>query len=163
MVRTLGTKTNFHVDYSAEVGHRGLTLITPIDHFPVEEENEHGQFQLLYKEESPSEPATDLAKLSRYTYQMGRAVVFGAGFNHTSEPGAAESVDKPHAYLCFCFGTDQQEHWPGIAKTLDGYQAKWLAQSNGTFVLSRLGKQVEDEAAGIKNSATLSFDSGLSG
>jgi len=154
MVRTRGTKPNWHVDYAPEVGQRGLTIITPIDTFAVDPSNEDGQFQLLYKESDGDAPPR------RYTYERGKAIVFGAGFEHTSEPGAAADLTAPHVYLCFCFGTDRQEHWPGIAKTLDGYQAKWLSMSNGEMVLSKLGVRMLEEANGTlaENAPSLAFD-----
>ena len=55
--------------------------------------------------------------MRRYVYQKGRAIAFGSGFEHSTEPGRGRD-GQTHAYLCFTFGTDEQQRWPEIARTL---------------------------------------------
>lgn len=124
-----------------------------------------GGFQLIY-EEAPSPPpvawesSTENATLNsqaaappstspparrmrRHDYQLGRALVFGGGFMHSTEPGRAAG-DEPHAYLCFTFGTDRLEHWPLIAQTIDGDQSRMLCRPDGTFVLTQYGRGLQE-------------------
>ena len=135
MVRSRCDEPNFHVDYAAGVGCRALTLITPLEDY-----KDSGSFELLYKTEeaaqcreaegttdaissgdgdSMQKPASSLAKTRRYVYRFGKAIVFGASFRHSTEPGTSGSKGAPRAYLCFTFGTDQPEHWPLISQTID--------------------------------------------
>ena len=67
----------------------------------------------------------------RYTYTFGKALVFGSGFRHSTEPGRAAAGASPHAYLCFTFGSDMPEHWPLIAQTVDGDQSRVIAPPGG--------------------------------
>ena len=156
VVRTCCEAANFHVDYAREVGCNALTLMTPLDDF-----DETQAFQLLYRQGGSAEalgaaalgaasqrslPAAGMVQgdvghvaadhYARYTYRKGEAIVFGASFVHSTEPGKARDPQKPHVYLCFTFGTDKPEHWPAIAQTIDGYQSRMLTRPDGSMVLS---------------------------
>ena len=81
----------------------------------------------------------------RYCYREGKAIVFGARFRHSTEPGqaetfAADGVDQPeqepHAFLCFTFGSDKPEHWPLISETI-GSQSRLHARPDGELVRSK--------------------------
>ena len=83
----------------------------------------------------------------RYDYTLGKAIVFGSGFRHSTEPGRAAAGTSPHVYLCFTFGSDMPEHWPLIAQTVDGDQSRVIAPpgGDGAVALSRLGRRLRDE------------------
>ena len=79
--------------------------------------------------------------MKRYVYKKGKAIVFGSKFEHSTEPGAGQDGEQ-HAYLCFTFGTDNQERWPDIAQTLDT-QSRIVMHPNGELSLSRLGLAIQ--------------------
>jgi len=90
-----------------------------------------------------------------YTYFPGEAIVLGGGFWHSTEPGWAP---EPRAFLCFTFGTDREELWPSIAKTLDSYQSRILCRPGGQMQLTTLGKNLNfaydnDKGSQIKAAA----------
>ena len=85
--------------------------------------------------------ASGATERRRYTYRRGRAIVFGAGFEHSTEPGRCAD-GQPHAYLCFTFGTDRQAAWEQISRTLDT-QSRIVCQPDGTLGLSHLGRELE--------------------
>ena len=85
-------------------------------------------------------------------YKKGRAVVFGSGFEHSTEPGAGRDGEA-HAYLCFTFGTDQQEKWPEIEKTL-GTQSRVVTHPDGQICLSQLGAELERMVAEFAAAST---------
>ena len=142
VVRTSCTAPDLHVDYGDAVKTHALTLMTPL----YEEYSAVEDFQLLYTSEPGSKPR-------RYRYKLGEAIVFGAGFVHSTEPGVAPLDDsvgtrRAHAYLCFAFGSDREEHWSSIAETIDGNQTRQIsrpAQLNGAqkLSLSKLGLRIE--------------------
>lgn len=152
-----------HVDYVAGVGVNALTLIAPLKDYPQAE-----GFQLLYEqqtEEAEVEAAEDAEKrdaeatkldpvMQSYQYKAGRAIVFGASFRHSTEPGCAAD-DEPHAYLCFTFGSDRPEHWPLISQTIDGDQSRVLARPDGALVLSRLGRRLAEEEASARDAVVV--------
>ena len=120
---------NWHTDYSKAVGTRALTLITPLRDY-----DESDSFQLSYHADGRGDD------VRRYTYQKGRAVVFGSQFVHSTEPGAGADGEV-HAYLCFTFGTDEQEAWPHIAETLDK-QSRLIVHPDGELQLSEFGREL---------------------
>ena len=95
------------------------------------------------------EPFVPRGATRRYEYARGKAIVFGSGFRHSTEPGRAAAGASPHAYLCFTFGTDLPEHWPHIAQTVDGDQSRVIAPpgGDGAVALSRLGRRLHEEAS----------------
>ena len=116
------------------MGTDALTLITPLRDF-----DETDSFQLRYQShqqpparggggggggggaEGGASAAVAAAAAPReerrYAYQKGRAIVFGSRFEHTTEVGSGRD-GQLHAYLCFTFGTDQQQRWAEISRTL---------------------------------------------
>ena len=115
------------------VGHDALTLITPLDDYP-----ETDTFQLSYKSRGG---------VRRYTYTKGRAVVFGSRFEHSTEPGKGRD-GEPHVYLCFTFGTDRQDAWASIARTL-GTQSRIVRHPDGALRLTKVGEQIEEALAAM--------------
>jgi len=190
VVRSWCSKPDMHVDYSKAVGTHALTLMTPLYSAQDSAQEETvgagkeghkgaGSFHLLYQDTQ--------GKTCRYRYHHGEAIVFGARFVHSTEPGRAaagtsaatctETVPSPprsdpqnnvalrttapnaHVYLCFTFGSDQLEHWPAIAQTVDGKQSRQICppgQPAGQLrlQLSKLGKAMEagtaDEVNALK-------------
>ena len=84
-------------------------------------------------------------RVRRVDYRFGKAVVFAAGFKHSTEPGRSAG-EAPHAYLCFTFGTDRQEHWPLIAQTVDCDHLRLMGRPDGQVVTSSLGRQLASAA-----------------
>lgn len=129
------------------MGTDALTLITPLRDF-----DETDSFQLRYQ--SHQQPAArsggggEEAGASaapreerRYAYQKGRAIVFGSRFEHTTEVGSGRD-GQVHAYLCFTFGTDEQQRWGEISRSL-GRQSRIVGQPDGELHLSQLGEEIE--------------------
>ena len=86
-------------------------------------------------------PTNDAERLFALLSLLIGAVVFGSGFHHSTEPGCG--VDgEVHGYLCFTFGTDEEEAWPEIGKTLDT-QSRVVVHPNGELMLSQLGEGIE--------------------
>jgi len=128
VVRSRCDAPNWHTDYWPPVGTDALTLITPLRDF-----DETDSFQLRYQshQQPPArggaaggggggggaDGGADGGEVRRYAYQKGRAIVFGSRFEHTTEVGSGRD-GQVHAYLCFTFGTDQQQRWGEISRTL---------------------------------------------
>eukprot|EP00418_Pyrodinium_bahamense_P030391 CAMPEP_0179136156 /NCGR_PEP_ID=MMETSP0796-20121207/64865_1 /TAXON_ID=73915 /ORGANISM="Pyrodinium bahamense, Strain pbaha01" /LENGTH=122 /DNA_ID=CAMNT_0020835219 /DNA_START=272 /DNA_END=640 /DNA_ORIENTATION=- len=64
-----------------------------------------------------------------YVYRHGEAIVFGSGFEHSTEPGESET---PLAFLGFTFGTDRQDMWPYISRTV-GLTRRFVCNASGQF------------------------------
>lgn len=139
VARTRCAGPTWHSDYFAPVGTDALTLLTPLRDFA-----ERDSFQLNYRAVPQSQPLDDTSgAVQRYQYQRGRAIVFGSGFEHSTEPGeTAEAGSAPHVYLCFTFGTDRQERWGDISKTL-GSQSRVIVHPDGEMRLSATGEEIE--------------------
>lgn len=65
-----------------------------------------------------------------YSYAMGRGVVFGDRFLHSTEAGETE---LPSVFLCFNFGTDKMDRWPQLSKTT-ARQGRLHRRPDGVFV-----------------------------
>ena len=147
VVRSQCEMHNFHTDYEPGVGADALTLITPLADYA-----ETDSFQLSYVSD-PSGAENEAADASqheehevlRYEYRKGRAIAFGDGFLHSTEPGAGRDGEQ-HAYLCFTFGTARKARWPLIAQTLE-MQTRVLARHDGRLRLSKLGEQIAEHNA----------------
>ena len=87
VVRSVCTAPDLHVDYGKKVKTTALTLMTPL----YEEYSAVEDFQLIYKTLDKS--------IRRYRYRLGEAIVFGANFYHSTEPGVAalETSDEHEA------------------------------------------------------------------
>lgn len=129
VVRSRCSTPNIHSDWPIKVGTNAFTLLTPIDNYLTED------FHLLYEDWEQSRT------LKQYRYKAGEALVFCSKFMHSTEPGQAiDGARTPHAFLCFTFGSDRQEHWPAIAPTINGYQSRFLSCYDGSFQLTQLGE-----------------------
>jgi len=147
VVRSWCSAHNWHTDYKPPVKTDALTFITPLRDY-----RENASFQLVYRAHSEppglsnacTVPMTNVRgndHVRRYVYKKGRAVVFGSDFVHSTEPGQGYDGEV-HAYLCFTFGTDQQERWPEIARTLDT-QSRVVVHPDGAMRLSKLGAHIQ--------------------
>jgi len=187
VVRTHCSAHDIHVDYGPKVKTRALTLMTPL----YEEYAAVEDFQLLYIDHDKAH--------RRYRYHLGEAVVFGADFQHSTEPGtaaleptapgykrdpasgpapsseqaamvarqaleldvgcveaptrppAAPSDRRAHVYLCFAFGSNEEEIWGAISETVDGNQSRQISKPSqldgaNQLSLSKLGLRL---ASGI--------------
>ena len=84
------------------------------------------------------------ATCCRYEYQKGKAIVFGSHFVHGTEAGRSEESDgRPHVYLSFTFGSDDEARWDVLSQDLDGHQSRVLMLPNGTLALSQLGRELQ--------------------
>ena len=68
--------------------------------------------------------------LSDYRYQMGKAVIFGDHFCHSTAPG---QTSERCVLLSFTFGTDRMDNWPKIAETATA-QGQMHCRPDGVFV-----------------------------
>jgi hypothetical protein len=108
VVRSRCEQTRFHSDYEWDAGTNGYTLMTPVQDMSSDVD---GHLEYL-----------DIRGRRRmYRYRVGTAVVFGAGFIHGTQKMLAGS---PRAFLCFTFGSDKEQHWPALKKTV----ATWSRQ-----------------------------------
>ena len=166
VVRSRCSAHNWHTDYKRSVGTDALTLITPLCDFdetatfqlayrPSPRPGEHAYVQVVEKQGDQAEEQGAGSRehgthagerpVRRYEYTKGRAVVFGSQFEHSTEPGEGRDA-QCHAYLCFTFGTDKQEKWAEIERTL-GTQSRVVVHPNGEMHLSQLGSQIEELVA----------------
>ena len=157
----------FHFDWPEAMGVKALTLMTPLAEYRT-----RSSFNLLYaplpasplptspdaageSEQSSGPPqlsdeggrmwgAEALDASARYEYRMGKGIIFGASFAHSTEPGSAHEQDGLHAYLCFTFGTDRPKHWPGVAESIGG-QSRVVGAMDGSLVRTRLGEEIARE------------------
>lgn len=117
VVRSRCDRTRFHRDYGWNMGTNAYTLMTPL-------------------EDMASVPDGHLAYLDTwgrrriYRYRKGTAVILGAGFTHGTQPVAS---GPPRAFLCFTFGSDKDQYWPVVKKTI-GHQSRMICRPDGTLV-----------------------------
>ena len=77
---------------------------------------------------------------TRYVYKKGKAIVFGGGFMHATEPGKGRDGEA-HVYLNFTFEMDEMARWDEICKT-NAYQSRTIVQPDGEMVRTRLGEEL---------------------
>lgn len=70
-----------------------------------------------------------------YDYKLGKGLVFGDYFLHSTAPGRASGST---VFLSFTFGTDRMDNWPRIARTAAS-QGMFYRQPDGQFI-AREGK-----------------------
>lgn len=99
----------WHLDYVD--GANAYTLITPLFSLAAD----HGH--LLYRHNARPESSC------RFDYEIGRAIVFGDGFPHSTEPFRWSS--NLRVLVSLTFGTDDNTYWPLLRKTL-GRQARYV-------------------------------------
>ena len=112
--------TYFHMDW-VDVGNEAFNIVTPIY-------NNQDGFGLLYMDTSHT--------VREYDYQIGKAIIIGDNFIHSTKPGDSED---PVLLLSFTFGTDKMEHWPAISKTALT-QSNFIHMPNGQFLVDHLKK-----------------------
>lgn len=69
-------------------------------------------------------------ELRELTYQVGKGLVFGTHFRHSTSIG---QLDERAVFLCLNFGTDRMENWPNIARTT-ATQGDFFRQPDGSFI-----------------------------
>ena len=148
VVRTACNSANFHSDWADAVGTNALTVITPLRECHASPDDEGGGgFQLLYMGSSGA--GASVEERRQYRYKCGKAIVFGAGFKHSTEPGRAANADEPHAFLCFTFGTDRLEDWHAIAHKGLRDQSRLLTRPDGSLEETGLGVHTPDNSMSI--------------
>jgi len=141
VVRSACIGTNMHADFVDGLGTNAVTVMTPLRDF-----RNADSFQLAYVD--------DEGQPRRYTYRRGEAICFGAGFQHSTEPGAADPADGVHCYLCFTFGSDKAEYWPRVLETQGGYAARVLRGPDRTEHVTEVGRFLaEQEGAATRDAA----------
>ncbi len=108
------TSPNFHEDW-VDTLHQAFTLITPI-------QLGDPAAGLLYKKVDGSE--------GRYPYRIGKGLIFGDKFLHSTEPGTCE---PPVVLLSFTFGTDRMCYWDRISRS-GAYQGNLVCCPDGSFL-----------------------------
>jgi len=103
----------FHEDW-IDTRNQAFTFLTPIT-------NNSNGFGLLYHDIH--------GEVREYNYQMGKGILFGDEFIHSTKPGRSEN---PVMLLCFEFGTDKMEYWDAICQTV-GYQGGLVQMPNKQF------------------------------
>lgn len=152
VVRSCCEEPHLHFDYPEEVGTKALTLMTPLAVYRV-----RSTFNLIYRQQPLRKNIAGgdeyvaggderYDECARYEYKVGTGIVFGASFQHSTEPGRAHPVDGMHVYLCFTFGTDRQQDWPMIFGAVGGNQSRVVCTMEGQLVLTKLGRRLLDEA-----------------
>jgi hypothetical protein len=117
VVRSRCEQTRFHSDYDWEVGTNGYTLMTPVEDMSSDVD---GHLEYL----------DTWGRRRTYRYRKGTAVVFGPGFIHGTQRMVAGS---PRAFLCFTFGSDKEEHWPVLKKTVATW-SRQVRRPGGTLI-----------------------------
>lgn len=69
-------------------------------------------------------------ELAHYRYRLGKGLVFGDYFLHSTAPGRASGST---VFLSFTFGTDRMDNWPKIAHTVT-QQGIFFRQPDGQFM-----------------------------
>tara|TARA_Y100001968_G_scaffold222292_1_gene205071 strand:- start:895 stop:2589 length:1695 start_codon:yes stop_codon:yes gene_type:complete len=106
------SKKNFHVDWQGNLKNNAFTLLTPLY-------QEEDALHLLYKDISGKE--------CKYKYEIGKGILFGSDFNHSTQPGESSS---PSILLCFQFGTDLAEYNQGVHNAM-GAQTPFMLLPDG--------------------------------
>jgi len=105
---------DFHLDW-IDGGNQAFTFLAPIS-------GNCSAIPLRYR--------TFRGEEADYHYQLGRGLVFGDYFSHSTGIGAAS---EPVVLLSFTFGTDRMEDWPKLARTA-GSQGRLHCRPDGVFV-----------------------------
>jgi len=117
VVRSQCEETFFHVDYRPGCGTNAYTLMTPL-----EDMSGSGEAHLAYLDA--------LGRPRIYRYNKGTAIVFGTNFFHGTQVAAQRQA---RAFLCFSFGSDKQQYWPELKKSIY-YQSRLLCTPGGTLL-----------------------------
>jgi hypothetical protein len=106
---------NFHFDWVG-TDSQAYTLLSPISEVPSE-------FGLLYKKFDGS--------IAQYPYKLGKALIIGAGFIHSTQPGRSP---LPLTLLSYTFGSDKMKYWDNISSMV-ARQGNLFRQPDGKFVV----------------------------
>ena len=109
------SKKNFHNDWTSRLKNNAFTLLTPLY-------QEEDALHLLYKDLSGKE--------CKYKYEIGKGILFGSDFFHSTEAGTSSSSS---ILLCFQFGTDLAEYNQGIHDAM-GTQTPFMILPDGRCV-----------------------------
>jgi hypothetical protein len=110
------SQPNFHVDWE-DTDLQAFTMLGPLTEVPP-------GFGLLYQRLDGS--------IAQYDYRLGKALLFGDGFLHSTQPGSSSS---PVVLLSFTFGTDKMEYWERIATTAAS-QGNLVRRPDGSFLVA---------------------------
>lgn len=116
MTRSTCDQPDFHVDW-IDTKLQAHTMLAPVAEAPP-------GFGLLYQGLDGS--------IAHYDYRLGKPLLFGDGFLHSTQPGHSPS---PVALLSFTFGTDKMEYWPKIAATAAGH-GNLVRRPDGSFMVA---------------------------
>lgn len=83
---------------------------------------------------------TLLGKQRDLTYRLGKGLVFGPRFRHSTAVG---QLDERAVFLCFNFGTDRMDNWSRIGATT-AKQCDLLRQPDGTFITQARWRELHD-------------------
>jgi hypothetical protein len=117
VVRSRCERTRFHKDYDWGCRTNAYTLMTPLEDLSATRDG-----HLAYLD--------SWGRQRIYRYRLGVAVVFGAGFLHGTQPVVAGA---PRAFLCFTFGSDKEQYWPAVRKSIGG-QSRLICRPGGELV-----------------------------
>lgn len=105
---------DMHYDWLTRDNH-AFTLMAPI----TDNASEMG---LTYE--------TVRGELRDYTYRVGKGLVFGTQFHHSTAVGM---LDDRAVFLCMNFGTDRMDLWDELSRTT-GTQGAFFRQPDGSFI-----------------------------
>ncbi len=116
------SEKNFHRDWSGSLKNNAFTLLTPLY-------QQEDALHLLYKDLSGKE--------CKYKYEIGKGILFGSDFYHSTEAGTSSSSS---ILVCFQFGTDLAEYNRGVHEAM-GTQTPFMILPDG-----RSAKRVKAKA-----------------
>ena len=109
------SKKNFHIDWNGNLKNNAFTLLTPLY-------QEEDALHLLYMD--------IYGKECKYKYEIGKGIIFGSDFCHSTEAGTSSSST---ILLCFQFGTDLASYNRGILDSM-GTQTPFIILPDGRCV-----------------------------
>ena len=115
------SKKNFHMDWNAQLENNAFTLLTPLY-------QEDDALHLIYMDISGKE--------CKYEYEVGKGIVFGSEFNHSTEAGKSLNAS---ILLCFQFGTDLEKFNSGIHSAM-GTQTPFMILPDGRYITNKKNK-----------------------
>ena len=115
------SKKSFHNDWNGSLKNNAFTLLTPLY-------QEEDALHLLYKDLSGKE--------CKYKYEIGKGILFGSDFCHSTEAGTSSSSS---ILLCFQFGTDLAEYNRGVYDAM-GSQTPFMILPDGRGVKKEKAK-----------------------
>jgi len=114
VTRSVCNALDMHCDWTME-GNHAFALMAPLTASAAE-------MGMTY--------VTIRGEMRQYAYRVGRGLVFGPQFIHSTAVGR---LDERAVFLCFNFGTDRMDHWAEISATT-AKQGEFYCQPDGTFL-----------------------------